>query len=73
MYANSMLIILPNDVSCCWQERADGGGRKEEDEPVLSHVGGMDVFRHKHCKLFYYIFIPLDLSSVLGYAPVRFH
>lgn len=30
MYANSMLIVLPNDMSCCWQERAEGkDGLKE--------------------------------------------
>lgn len=63
MYANSMLIVLPNDMSCCWQERAEGNEGTEEMEvqnrlkiPVLSHVESILVFRHKNCNLFYYFF-----------------
>lgn len=54
MYANSMLIILPNDMSCCWQGRAEGKeGRKEGDGDIkkkskyLSHIESIHVFRHK--------------------------
>lgn len=53
MYANSMLIILPNDMSRCWQGRAESKeGRKEGDgdekkSKYLSHIESMHVFRHK--------------------------
>lgn len=32
MYANTMLIIPPNDMSCCWRERAQGIKVKKEIE-----------------------------------------
>lgn len=76
-----MLIVLPNDMSCCWQESAKGKEGMEEMEvqnqpkiPVLSRAESILVFRHKNCNLFYCNFLEaVGLSSVLGYQPALFH
>lgn len=66
-----MLIVLPNDMSCCWQERAEGKEGMEETEvqnqpkiPVLSRVESILVCRHKNCNLFYYIFWEQSIRAV---------
>lgn len=59
MYANSMLIILPNDMSCCWQERAQGKeGRKEMEVQKESKYSCL-VLKTCMCsdRLFYCIFV----------------
>lgn len=67
MYANRMLIILPNEMSCCWQERAEGGKERRNEMEIRneskypSHVKNM--FRHKLFTFFYYIFIPAHLMN----------
>lgn len=69
MYANRMLIILPNEMSCCWQERAEGGKERRNEMEIRneskypSRVKNMYVFRHKLFTFFYYIFILAHLMN----------
>lgn len=80
MYANSMLIILPNDMLCCWQERAEGEkGRKEMEIQIESKYQSCLMWKTCMCSnintvnYFTTVFIEVDLSSVLGYEPALFH
>lgn len=69
MYANSMLIILPNDMSCCWQETAEGGkegGRWRYKIPVL--CSDVNIVNY-----FITFFVAVDLSSILSYEHALFH
>lgn len=68
-----MLIMLPNDMSCCWQERAQGIKVRKEME-MLNELKYQPSLMLKTCMCSdintVNSFAAVDLSS---YEPVLFH